>query len=200
MVADAGSTSGAASMPQSSRVSAVDFRGRPEAKMPSTVDVWLGLIGKLLDDSAMRAVQKEFDLSPKGPRLSGGTGTENVSKAGVVIFFRAVEPGGKQVTDLQFRAKGFEGHEPYAGELRKGLVWTDSCASVTAKIGRALFTSPMVENQRWEFGDRCMTVDFTADWGAIKKVQFGMSSPEFAATVAAMKQGTPPVSVLRAVA
>jgi hypothetical protein len=161
--------------------------------MPNTLDAWLGLIGKLLADPEMRAVQKEFDLSAKGPRLASGYGSENVPKAGVAIFYRAVKPGDKQVTDIQFKAKGFEGFAPYSGSLPKGLEWTDSCAAVTAKIGRALFTAPMVNNQRWEFGDRYMTVDFNDDWSAIKRVQYGVSSPEMAATMASMKQGTPPV-------
>jgi hypothetical protein len=161
--------------------------------MPDKLDTWIGLIGKLLDDPALRAVQKSYALSAKGPRLSGGYGTENVPEAGVVIFFRAVAPGGKQVTDIQFRARGFEGFGPYDGGLPNGLAWTDSCQAVTAKIGPAVFTAPMANNQRWEFGDRYMTVDFNEDWSAIKRVQFGLSTPEMAASVARMKQGTPPV-------
>jgi len=103
--------------------------------MPNTRETWTGPIGKLLADPAMRAVQKEFELSANGPRLAWGAGSGNVPKAGVVIFFRAAGPGGKQVTDIEFRANGFEGFGPCGGGLPKNLAWTDFCAATTAKIG-----------------------------------------------------------------
>jgi hypothetical protein len=62
-VAAAGGTSAAASMTQSPRI--------PQAKMPDTLDAWHHPIGKLLGDPAMRAVQKEFDLSPRRPASAG---------------------------------------------------------------------------------------------------------------------------------
>jgi len=150
--------------------------------MRMTGEDWIALIGKLIEAPEVQAALKEFEISANGPRMKSGYGDQPVPKAGVTIFFKTAPPRRtKQVTDIQFSREGLEGGSPYTGTLPHDVRWDETCAQLNQRLGPATHTA-MVENQRWEFGDRYMTVDFTQDWSAIKKVQYGLSSPEMAAS------------------
>ena len=68
--------------------------------MPQTLDDWFALIGKFIEDPELRALQKEYGLSAKGPRLASGYGHEYIAQVGVCLYLRGAARDGKPLRHL----------------------------------------------------------------------------------------------------
>ena len=151
-----------------------------------TADELLSYLGTSTVDPALRAFLATLGLAPKGPRLTGGFGDQPVSALGVVLLFKAARhhpdirasqaltAESKLLSDVQFSAAGLAGGPPFCGELPYGLRFSDSRATTRARLGPPSWTSPLVNNDRWEYGPRFATVDFSADASHIKRVTVGL--------------------------
>ncbi len=149
-------------------------------------DEVLSHLGKSTEDPSLQEFLKKLGLPPNGPRLKGGFGDQAVPAEGFVLLYKtashhpdiqknnALPANAKVFSDVQFRAAGVEGGPPYSGELPYGLKFTDSRAATRARLGAPNWSSPIVNNDRWEYGDRFVTVDFSPDESFIKRVNVGL--------------------------
>ena len=151
-----------------------------------TADELLSFLGTSTVDPELRAFLAQLGLSPKGPRLTGGFGDQPVPGLGVVLLYkaarhhpdirasRALTAESKVLSDVSFTAAGLAGGPPFRGALPYGLRFSDSRDATRARLGSPIWTSPHVNNDRWEYGTRFAAVDFSEDASSIKRVTVGL--------------------------
>ena len=151
-----------------------------------TADELLSYLGASPVDPPLRTFLAKLGLSPKGPRLTDGFGHQPVPGLGVVLLFKAARhhpdirasqaltAESKVLSAVQFTAAGLAGGPPFCGELPHGLKFSDSRDGTRARLGPPIWTSPHVNSDRWEYGPRFATVDFSEDASCIRRVTVGL--------------------------
>ncbi len=134
-------------------------------------------IGKLVGGDEVRALLRDLDL----PEQSATTGDDvagdyEATMHGVAVIFGAVEhlrrkmpvyqacaPEALIISDVIFSRKGFGGGPGFSAELPHGITWTENRDAARARLGPPAFSAPIGANDRWQFGDRYLTISFYRD-------------------------------------
>jgi hypothetical protein len=144
--------------------------------MSVTSERLLNALGKLADDAEVRALLRDLDLPETAAKIADGVSSDyEAPKHGVAIFFRtahhlrnieayrACPPETPIVSDVIFSRKGFGGGPGFSGQLPHGLTYSETREAARARLGSPSWSSPIVANDRWKFGDRYLTVAFSSD-------------------------------------
>jgi len=79
------------------------------------------------------------------------------------------------VSEILLRAKGYNLEPGFTGDLPHGLAFTESRKSVQSRLGPPAWTSPLgLPSDRWEIGQRYVTISFRDDEQGIKNGCFGL--------------------------
>jgi hypothetical protein len=144
-------------------------------------ELLLPLLGKSLEDPALSAGMAALGLAPSSAlRLpkSGDDFSADVTAQGfgVGLNFQLGAPvsGVSRVvlSDIFFRGIVFSGGPPFSGKLPRGIEFSDSRAGVRKILGEPTWTA-MLPNDRWEYGDHYMTLEFAEDEQTIYMVTCG---------------------------
>lgn len=146
----------------------------------------LSALGKLVSAPEVVALLRELGLE-NAPGIEDGVSSDvEVVKHGVALFFRtahhlktveglqALAPDTSVVSDVKFSQKGYGGGPGFAGALPHGLDFSDTRSAVRERLGPPARVNPIVANDRWDFGDRYMTVGFARDGSCIRDLTCGL--------------------------
>jgi hypothetical protein len=141
-----------------------------------TAERLLNALGKLADDAEVRALLRDLDLPEKPAKIADGVASDyEAPNHGVAIFFRtahhlrnieayrACPPETPIVSDVIFSRKGFGGGPGFSGELPHGLTFSESREAARARLGPPSSSGLAGANDRWDFGQRYLTVAFFRD-------------------------------------
>lgn len=142
----------------------------------------LALLGTPGGAPAVRSLLAELQLAPN---LSGPWSVAVAAPAhGIDLRFRwshelaeALHLGAAQEQVLAcvfFHAQGHEGHQEYAPALPFGLEFGDSRARARQKLGAPFWSGTRHVSDRWNFPDRYLCLDFSADEASIQLVTVGL--------------------------
>jgi hypothetical protein len=144
-------------------------------------------IGRLSSDPEVRALLTDLGLDAQAPTIVDGVSSDiEVTQHGVALFFRtahhlrkiaslsSLAPATSVVSDVKFSRKGYGGGPGFAEALPRGLVFSDTRSAVRERLGPPSWSSPVVKSDRWDDGDRYLTVMFARDANSIKEVACGL--------------------------
>jgi hypothetical protein len=148
----------------------------------------VGALGKLASAPEVKQLLRDLDLSEQAPAVEDGVSSDvEVPKHGIALFFRTAHhlrnveglgtlpPSTPIVSDVKFSRKGFGGGPGFSGALPRGLTFADVRSAVREHLGAPAWSSPVVANDRWDFGDQYLTVAFARDGSGIKEVTCGLT-------------------------
>jgi hypothetical protein len=152
-----------------------------------TAEKLLDYLGKPVLDSETRDLLAELGLTSMSEIED--MGDFEATKHGVAVWFMTAQhlrsqphmaevPGTSLVVaQVMFSAGGLVSGGPgFAGALPYGLAFTQSRAAVRARLGEPGWTSPLdIPIDRWTFGERFLTLNFSEDETRIRSVACGLS-------------------------
>jgi hypothetical protein len=155
--------------------------------MTITADRLLDSLKKKTTDPELRALLAELGVSQEGARLEDGFGDIPAIQHGIRLFFKFAQyhgdtqelkdapPTVSVLSDVTFTALGYKGGPPFSGELPYALKFSDTREMVHGRFGAPASVSIIgIPNERWNFGERYLTIDFRPDYASIKKVTVGI--------------------------
>lgn len=144
----------------------------------ATLAEWLAIVGRNYSDPLVGELRERHGLKGKGPRVDS-FGAEEVPAAGVALMLIRGESGGKPdkaVYGITFYSRPKGERVPYAEALPHRLSWSESQASVRARLGEPQSKAQLANSDVYEFGDYALSVEYVDDAGtAIKVVQIRSS-------------------------
>jgi hypothetical protein len=152
--------------------------------MTINADRILGFLKRPLEDPEFQALLAELRLPPEEPRMDDEETDLEARDFGVTMIFTTPWPDPKAppgaplplvLSDVQFTGAGYDGGPPFAGALPEGIKFSDSREAVYARLGAPMAKAMLgIPNERWEMGERYLTIDFRKDYQSIKKVTTGV--------------------------
>jgi hypothetical protein len=156
--------------------------------MTASAERLLAAIGKSAADPEVSAILRDLDLSGHAPKIMDGVSSDiEAPKHGVALFFRTAHhlrsvdplkglpPDSPVVSDVAFSWKGFGGGPGFSGKLPYDLDFTETREAVRVRLGPPAWSSPIVANDKWTFGDRYLTVVFFSKRPGIGQVTCGLN-------------------------
>jgi hypothetical protein len=145
-----------------------------------TLAEWLSIVGKNYDEPVVSALRTRLGLKGKGPRVDN-FGDEKVPAQGVAIMLTRTtvnDKPNKGAYGITFYARPHGERVSYAGALPHALTWSETQASVRARLGEPQTHAQLANSDGYEFGDYSLSVEYVDDAGSsIKVVQIRLSKP-----------------------
>jgi len=136
----------------------------------------LNALGKLAADPEVKALLGDLDLPEQAAPIEDGVSSDyEATKHGVAVFFRTAHhlrnieaykgcpPSTPLVSDVLFSRKGYGGGPGFSGALPYELNFAETRDAVRARLGPPTRSALLGANDRWNFGDRYLTVSFFRD-------------------------------------
>jgi hypothetical protein len=141
-------------------------------------------LGKTASDPEVKALLTDLGLDEAPPIEDDVSSDVEVTQHGVALFFRtahhlrkiaslsSLAPATPVFSDVKFSCYGYGGGPGFADPLPHGLSFSDTRSAVRERLGPPSWSSPVVENDRWNEGDRYLTIAF--DENSILEVACGL--------------------------
>ena len=154
--------------------------------MSTTSQRLVAALGKTASDPEVTAVLKDLGLDEAPPIEDDVSSDVEVTQHGVALFFRtahhlrkiaslsSLAPATPVFSDVKFSRYGYGGGPGFAGPLPHGLSFSDTRGAVREKLGPPSWSSPVVANDRWNEGERYLTIAFDPDEDNIMEVACGL--------------------------
>lgn len=144
-------------------------------------------LGKVASDPEVKALLTDLGLDAEAPPIEDDASSDvEVTEHGVALFFRiahhlrkipslsSLAPATPVFSDVKFSCYGYDGGPGFAGALPHGLSFSDTRSAVRERLGPPSWSSPVVANDRWNEGDRYLTIAFDPVEDSIMEVACGL--------------------------
>lgn len=145
-------------------------------------------LGKVVSDPEVVQLLRDLGLEEGAPDIEDDASSDvEIPTHGIALFFRTAHhlrdvpglgdlpPSTSVVSDVKFSQRGFGGGPGYDGALPRGLTFADLRGPVRERLGPPDWSSPVVDNDRWNFGDQYLTIRFAMDGTGIREVTCGLN-------------------------